>query len=257
MKKILAVIFLGFFCIGSTYAQIIELDKCIRKSLMYGAKLGTWSEKSFKENNRIYFKFLNEPQIKEYGVNKIVSVSESFNESNLDNLTRKKYIKEGFNVVEFKDKDALTIDTTRGTITTIFSYTDEFWSFDNESHNKWVKASKKLLPNNNIQKIIDFHNERQKTEINKFKITDYVSGIIIGYRTDQERIYPNERYSIKVDLNKLVVSEGYLNSIHNNPLRQSICSNPKVRIKSIKSNKTQTNKKTGTFKSILGNVLGK
>ena len=258
MKKLLMIIVLGLLWSGSSYAQIIELDKCIRKGLYYDATLSVWSEKSFKETNTIYYKFLKEPQITGYGNNKIVSVSKSVNESLLDNSDRKEHLKEGYKLVKFKDKDALTIDTTRGTITTIFSYTDEFWDFDKKEHFRWVSASKKLTPNKNIQEIINLNNEKQKTTINKFKITDYVSGVIIGYRTDQERIYPNQRYSIKVDLNSLEVSEGWLHQIHNSPLVEKICSNPKTRSTSIKSNKTKTdNKERGVFKSILGNVINK
>ena len=252
MKKVLAVIFLGFFCIGSSYAQIIELDKCISRALL--GDNNSWSEKLYKEANTQYYKFHKEP--KDVGP-KFVSVVDSFAEIYLDKQTRKEYIKEGFKKIKFADKNALSIDTVSGTITTIFSYTDEYWKYSRESDYRWTSAMKKLKPNTDIQVNIDYQRDRQKTDIQKFKITDYVSGIIMGYRIDQERIYPNERYSIKIDLDKLEVSEGYLNNIHNNPLVKRICSNPKKRIKSIKSNKTQTNKKTGTFKSILGNILGK
>lgn len=258
MKKLLAIVVLGLIWSVSSYAQIIELDKCIRKGFTSGSQVTDWSEKSFNETNTIYYRFLKEPRVKKYGNNKSASVSDVIKEADLDKSTRKKYIKEGYKTVRHKDKDAVTIDTTRGTITTIFSYTDEYWNFEQEEHNRWVSASKKLTPNKDIQQMINFHNERQKTEIDKFKITDYVSGVMIGYRTDQERIYPNQRYSIKIDLNSLKVSEGWLNQIHNNPLVERICSNPKTRSTSINSLKKQTNnQERGTFKSILGNVIGK
>ena len=252
MKKLLAIIVLGLMFSGNANAEIIELDKCISTKGLANLAIDRWDEKTYNENNTVYYKFYDQPKLIN---NNAVRIAEVFVERELSKAKRKKLIKEGFKKIKFKDKDALSIDTNSGTITTIFSYTDEQWNYRNKSNSIWIAAKKKFKQN--IDKnYLKYLREMTKTDIYKFKITDYVSGVIIGYRTDQEKIYPNERYSIKIDLNKLQVSEDYLNRIHNNPMKQSICSNPSKRV-TLNSSKKKENQNKGTFKNILGKIIGK
>ena len=233
MKKLLAIIVLSLLWSGNTHSQVVELDKCINiKGLWNNSDIKTWDEKTYNEKNTIYYKFFDQPKL----VNNSLKATEFFRESALNKAKRKELIKDGFKKIKWSEKNTLSIDLNNGTITTLFSFTDEAWKYKQESKTRFNSGIKKYNLQNKQwvkdYKKFELSQREEKTKIEKFIITDYVSRIAIGYKSDQERIYPKQRFSIKVDLDKMQYHQGFANRIQNNPLVSFLCSNPNLRANS-------------------------
>ena len=92
---------------------------------------------------------------------------------------------------------------------------------------------------------------KNQTKIEKFKIVDYVGGIIIAHNVKDLNKIPEDRRGLKIDLNNLTVVSNTIDRIHEEyQFSFSLCT---TNMTTVTSNKTdqKNNSANQTLKSIL------
>jgi hypothetical protein len=207
MKKfIITVLFILVFC-GSASASIIELNRCIMGQNNYSEfKKADWKSLDYNKRNIIYYKFLDQPKKNNFDEWILSDERAGAELLNMDQETIKELINDGYKKLNFSEKHLYSINTNNSTVTFLRSYTDEYWDYKQEFIYKW----KKLEPNKNRTKTVkamyDFYSRYKKTDIEKYNIVEFFDNKIIAERDDQARFYPDERWSILIDLEKSTVT---------------------------------------------------
>ena len=76
------------------------------------------------------------------------------------------------------------------------------------------KLKKNPKWNENDDLIYEKVSSKKQTEIEKYTISEYVAGYMYGFRNDQAKYHPNNRFGIKIDLENLIVTKNYMDKIN-------------------------------------------
>jgi len=207
IKKLLLTILFTLVLSGGASASIIELNRCIMGQNNYSEfKKADWKSLDYNKRNIIYYKFLDQPKKNNFDEWILTDERAGAELINMDEETLKELIDDGYKKLIFAEKHLYSINTNNSTVNFLRSYTDEYWNYKKELIFRW----KKLEPNKNRNEytkiMYDFYSKSKKTELEKYNIVEFFDNKIIAERDDQSRIYPNERWSILIDLEKLTVT---------------------------------------------------
>ena len=211
MKKILGIVVLGLLLSGNAYASIIEFGKCIVDNYSNLKSYNfEWNQKEFQRNNSIYYSFYNDP-IKKNDYWDVVDMESG---SDLDEEDVKWHESKNYKKITHREKLMYSINTSNGTVTELTIFTDDFMKLirkESQELRKVIKEKGKLKHDTSNMRLL---NDWKKTKIKKYKIADYVGGIIIAHDVDDLKYNVDSRWAIKIDLNTLTVVENSMERIH-------------------------------------------
>ena len=211
MKKILGIVVLGLLLSGNAYASIIEFGKCIVGSYSNLKSYNfEWNQKEYQRSNSLYYIFYNDP-IKKNGYWDVVDMESG---SDLDEEDVKWHESKNYKKITHREKLMYSINTSNGTVTELTIFTDDFMKLirkESQELRKVIKEKGKLKHDtSNMRRLNDW----KKTKIKKYKIADYVGGIIIAHDVDDLKYNVDSRWAIKIDLNTLTVVKNSMERIH-------------------------------------------
>ena len=259
MKKLLSIIVLGLLQSGNAYAKVYEFGNCINSSSEDFKNYGlVWNKETYDLRNSAYYRIPKNPkEIK----SKEGSRWEVIDYEHAYDFEDAKWLKEdGYKKIKKLKREVYSIDTSNATVTKLKERHDQYMQF-NTLH------SQKLTPyigrDNNYKYSMDGSNYTwpeeeirinqniKRTEIEKFKIVDYVGGIIIAHNVKDLNKIPEDRWGLKIDLNNLTVVRNTINRIHNEwQFSFSLCTTNMTTATS-KKNDQKNNSTNQTLKSIL------
>ena len=211
MKKFLGIVVLGLLLSGNAYASIIEFGKCIVGSYSNLKSYNfEWNQKEYQRSNSLYYIFYNDP-IKKNGYWDVVDMESG---SDLDEEDVKWHESKNYKKITHREKLMYSINTSNGTVTELTIFTDDFMKLirkESQELRKVIKEKGKLKHDtSNMRRLNDW----KKTKIKKYKIADYVGGIIIAHDVDDLKYNVDSRWAIKIDLNTLTVVKNSMERIH-------------------------------------------
>lgn len=242
MRSFIFILSLVFLFFNHANASIFELNRCITGSEAQKKNV-KWSSEKFKQQNTIYYKFLDKPKKYIWGYDVLAWVPEI----DLDKKEIKEFLDNGFKKIRRAEKHLYSIDTTNGVITKLIIYNDNWVQTRLDEHFKLVELYKKDGTYFQKQKDLDlsFDIISKKRKIDEFKIEKFVDNLIIAHRIDQYYNYPEERFAIMVDIRDLTVAFDQVKNLNNlNRLSLSVCGTNNANENSNKDNNS-------TLKSIL------
>ena len=215
MKKLLGLLILTLITINSSKAEIFEFGNCISGSnaKLKGLYNNQYSADIWNKFNTLYFKFRNKPE-KIYGENSAWSVVDSVYEKDLKEEDIKELLDDGYKKINVFEKYIYSINTNNNSISLLRTYTDEYMRYRNNYSAEMKKLKKNPKWNENDDLIYEKVSSKKQTEIEKYTISEYVAGYMYGFRNDQAKYHPNERFGIKIDLENLIVTKNYMDKIN-------------------------------------------
>ena len=134
--------------------------------------------------------------------------------SDLDEEDVKWHESKNYKKITHREKLMYSINTSNGTVTELTIFTDDFMKLirkESQELRKVIKEKGKLKHDtSNMRRLNDW----KKTKIKKYKIADYVGGIIIAHDVDDLKYNVDSRWAIKIDLNTLTVVKNSMERIH-------------------------------------------
>ena len=241
-------------------AKVYEFGNCINSSSEDFKDYGlVWNKETYDLRNSVYYRIPKNPKERKF---KEGSIWDVIDFENAYDFEEAKWFKEdGYKKIKKLKREVYSIDTSNATVTKLIERHDQFMkfntlriqkltpyigrdnnyktSFGNGKFYKWPEDEIKMIQN------------MKRTQIEKFKIVDYVGGIIIAHDVKDLNKIPEHRRGLKIDLNNLTVVRETIDRIHNE--YQSFFSLCATSTTTATSNKTdQKNNGTNqTLKSIL------
>ena len=236
-------------------AKVYEFGNCINSSSEDFKDYGlAWNKETYDLRNSAYYRIPKNPkEIKSKKGSRWVVIDY---EQAYDFEDAKWFKEDGYKKIKKLKRDVYSIDTSNATVTKLIERHDQFMQFNTLHIQKLTpyigrdnnyKGSNYTWPEETIR----IYQNIKRTKIEKFKIVDYVGGIIIAHNVKDLNKIPEDRRGLKIDLNNLTVVRNTINRIHNEwQFSFSLCT---TNMTTVTSNKTdqKNNSANQTLKSIL------
>ena len=180
MKLLKYFLVIYFLFSNQLNAQIIEFGNCYSVQNEKELVRTNWNLEHYKKLSVIYHKFLDQAEITNDNVWNLNSVDNLITDDN----EIKDLLKDGYKVIKLFDKFIVSINLTNETISTLREYSSERQDITAISVSKYINLKNKFPDkwNKKNQRNLDWAKEFSKleTDIEKYKIEEYVGGIFIG-----------------------------------------------------------------------------
>ena len=221
MKKLLSLLILTLITINPSKAEIFEFVNCIPGSNHKLKDLynNQHSNEIWDRVNTLYFKFEDEPYKVEnsYGTDSAWVVVDTVSEIHLGPRDIEGDIKylldDGYKKIKQYEKYIFSINTNDNSVSRLRIYTDEYMRYRNDYYNAMKKFKKNPKWNKNDDSVFKRVSSRKQTEIDRYTISEYVGGYMYAFDSDHAKYHPNERFGIKIDLEKLLITQNFMNNI--------------------------------------------
>ena len=216
MKKLLGLLILTLIIINPSKAEIFEFGNCIpgSNSQLKNLYNNQYSADVWNKFNTLYFKFRTKAE-KIYGENSAWSVADTVFEKDLKEEDIKELLEDGYKKIKQYEKYIFSINTNDNSVSQLRIYTDEYMRYRNDYYNAMKKLKKNPKWNRNDDSVFKRVSSRKQTEIDRYTISEYVGGYMYAFDSDHAKYHPNERFGIKIDLEKLLITQNFMNKIDN------------------------------------------